>query len=164
MEDMAQRCDAILDLLEREVILHKDLLDLSRREQSLLITLDVRALVAALRDMEELIGKLRATMQARSSLLAEMAQECGPGEDYASCEEVLSKAGRGRAERYANMLECLGPVLEEHAVINAGNIILVRNLLDYADFAAGFLASRFGQNTYAARKVGRPHALGFSRS
>lgn len=164
MEEATRRCDEILDLLEKEIGLHRDLLDLSRREQSLLVTLDTDALVATLRAVEEVAGKIRATMQARLALLAEMAESLYPGRKGATCEEVLSSGGRNRVERYRSMLECLGPILEEHAAINAGNIVLIGNVLDYIDFAAGFLASRHGQNTYGVRKVGRPHALRLSRS
>ncbi|MEW5866187.1 MAG: flagellar protein FlgN [Bacillota bacterium] len=164
MEEATRRCDEILDLLEKEIGLHRDLLDLSRREQSHLVTLDTDALAATLRDIEELAGKIRATMQARLALIAELAESLYPGRKGATCEEALSSGGRNRVERYRSMLECLDPILEEHAAINAGNIVLISNVLDYIDFATRFLANRHGQNTYGVRKVGRPHALRVSRS
>lgn len=165
MEEITRRCGEILGLLEEEIGLHRDLLHLSRREQGLLINLDTDALAATLRDVEEVAGRIRATMQTRIALLTELAQGLCPGWEGAACEEVLSSGGKVHVDKYRSLLECLGPILEEHAVINAGNIVLIGSVLDYIDFAAGFLANRCGQNTYAINgKVGRPRAFRFSRS
>jgi len=173
MHDISQRCNEILDLLEEEAALHRDLLDLSRREQGLLVSFDVDALTATLREVEALIGKVRAVMNARLALLGEVARGLGrtvsPGKDRLTCEEVMSSAGDGCLERYRSILQQLAPILEEHAVINGGNIVLINNILDYVDFATRLYACRDGRSTYSVnttalrRKAGRPHAFHFSR-
>ncbi|HHY33869.1 MAG TPA: flagellar protein FlgN [Firmicutes bacterium] len=176
MHDISQRCNEILDLLEEEAALHRDLLDLSRREQGLLVSFDVDALTATLREVEALIGKVRAVMNARLALLGEVTRSLGRpggaasrGSDRVSCEEVMASAGDGCLERYRSILQQLAPILEEHAVINGGNIVLINNILDYVDFATRVYACRDGRNTYSVnttalrRKAGRPHAFHFSR-
>ncbi|MDI7247595.1 MAG: flagellar protein FlgN [Bacillota bacterium] len=186
MQDIARRCNEILELLEREVALHRDLLDLSRREQGLLVSFDTDALMTTLRDVEAVVAKTRTVMEARLALLGEVACGLGPGLDRgrgpdsgrglvsgrggATCEEVMSSAGEEYVERYRTILQQLAPVLEEHAVINSGNIVLINNILDYIDFAARMYAGLESRNTYSAdtmaprRKAGRPNALHFSRS
>lgn len=174
MQDIARRCNEILDLLEEEVALHRDLLDLSRREQGLLVSFDTDALTATLRDVEAVVAKIRAVMDARLALLSEVARSLGrgpgPERDGATCEEVMSSAGEECLERYRSILQQLAPILEEHAVINSGNIVLINNILDYIDFATRLYAGREGRNTYSintialGRKAGKPHALHFSRS
>lgn len=164
MNDMTRRSEEILSLLDQEIGLHRDLLELSRREQGLLVTLDTEALAGALNDVEEVAGKIRSVMETRLNLLAALAEEIYPGRTgVTGGGTVSSSGGRDRARRYRDMLEYLRPILEEHSVINAGNMVLIKNILDYVDFAAGVLASRSGQNTYTLRKVGRPHAFPFSR-
>ena len=170
MQDIARRCNEILDLLEEEVALHRDLLDLSRREQGLLVSFDTDALTATLRDVEAVVAKIRAVMDARLALLSDVARSLGRGKDGATCEEIMSSAGEECVERYRSILHQLAPILEEHAVINSGNIVLINNILDYIDFATRLYAGREGRNTYSintiapGRKAGRPHALHFSRS
>ncbi|MCR4403517.1 MAG: flagellar protein FlgN [Firmicutes bacterium] len=173
MRDVVRRCNEILGLLEEEVALHRDLLDLSRREQGCLVSFDADALAATLRDVEAVVAKIRAMMDMRLALLREVARDMGmgsdPGRDGAACEEIMSSAGEECAERYRSIVHQLAPVLEEHAVINSGNLVLIGNILDYIDFAAGLCASRKGLNTYSVnatasrRKAGKPYALHFSR-
>ncbi len=166
MNDTTRRCEEVLCLLEQEVGLHRDLLELSRREQGLLVTLDADLLIATLNDVEKLVARIRSVMQARLGLLAELAGELSSGPDRGrlASEDVLSlSGGRDRGRRYRDLLQCLRPILEEHSAINAGNMILINNILDYMDFAAGVLASRSGRNTYEPRKVGRRHALSVPR-
>ncbi len=167
MQDIARRCNEILDLLEQEVALHRDLLDLSRREQGLLVAFDTDALTATLRGVEAMVARIRAAMDARLALLGEVARSLGRSKGGATCEDVMSSAGEECVERYTGILERLAPMLEEHAVINGGNIVLINNILDYIDFATRLHAGRHGRNTYSispGRKAGRPHALHFSRS
>ncbi|MGE5587932.1 MAG: flagellar protein FlgN [Clostridia bacterium] len=174
MQDIARRCNEILGLLEEEVALHRDLLDLSRREQGFLVSFDTDALTATLRDVEAVVTKIRALMDARLALISEVARNMGMssdlGRDGAACEEIMSSAGEECAERYRSIVHQLAPILEEHAVINSGNLALIGNILDYIDFAARLYAGRGGLNTYSintmasGRKAGKPYAFHFSRS
>jgi len=164
MKDVAAHCDEILDLLEHEVELHKDLLELSQRGQGILITMDSEGLVSALGDVEAMVDEIRDCMEARLGILSTVERSLGLCAGTSTCDDVMRHAGEEHVRRYAHVLERLAPALERLAVVNSGNMSLVANILDYLDFAAQVLANHQGCNTYVVRKAGRPDVFHISRS
>jgi len=161
---LREQCDMLLDLLEREVGLYRDLLSLSKRKQGALVTMDAKDLTKALCDVEAVVEEIRESVDARVDILTELEMSLGLPRGTASLQQVVENGGKDVAERYERISETLAPALERLALINAGNMTLVRNILDYLDFAAQTLAYRNQNNTYVVKKGGRPDVFHISRA
>ncbi len=162
--DLKGQCSLLLDLLEREVDLYKDLLNFSQRKQGALVIMDARDLAEALRDVEAVVNEIRESVEARLGILAELEMNLELPHGTASVKHVVESGCPELAERYTRISRTLAPTLERLALINAGNMTLVKNILDHLDFAAQTLARRNQSNTYMVKKGGRPDVFHISRA
>ncbi len=126
--------------------------------------MDAKDLTKALHDVEAVVEEIRESVEARLSILAELEASLGLPRGTASFDHVVESGGRESEERYQRISKVLAPTLERLALINAGNMTLVKNILDYLDFAAQTLAYRNQSNTYVVKKGGRPDVFHISRA
>lgn len=75
--DLKEQCSLLLDLLEREVDLYRDLLNFSTRKQGALITMDAKDLGQALSDVEAVVEEIRESVEARANILTEIETSLG---------------------------------------------------------------------------------------
>ena len=152
--ELREQCNLLLDLLEREVDLYNDLLSLSKRKQGALVMMDAKDLTKALYDVEGVVEEIRESVETRLGVLTELETSLGLPHGTASFEHVVESGGREVEARYQRISKTLAPTLERLALINAGNMTLVKNILDYLDFATQTLAYRDQSNTYVVKKGG----------
>lgn len=162
--DLKEQCSLLLDLLEREVDLYRDLLNFSTRKQGALIIMDSKDLAQALSDVEAVVEEIRENVEARVNVLTEIETSLGLPSGTATFRNVVENGGNEAAERYGRISKMLAPTLERLALVNGGNMALVNNILDYLDFAAQTLACRGEINTYTVKKGGRPDVFHISRA
>jgi signal transduction histidine kinase len=162
--DFREQCNLLLDLLEREVDLYNDLLSFSKRKQGALIIMDAKDLQKALSDVEAVVDEIRQSVEERLAILADLEACLGLPRGTANFKHVVDSGGPELQERYGRITKTLAPTLERLALINGGNMALVKNILDYLDFAAQTLACRNQVNTYTVRKGGRPDVFHISRA
>jgi hypothetical protein len=161
---LKEQCSLLLDLLEREVDLYNDLLSFAKRKQGALIIMDAKDLSKALSDVESVVDEIRQSVNARLNILAELEVGLGLPRGTASFKYVVDSGGQELQERYEGIARTLAPTLERLALINRGNMALVKNILDYLDFVAQTLECRHQMNTYKVKKGGRPDVFHISRA
>ncbi|NLS45021.1 MAG: flagellar protein FlgN [Firmicutes bacterium] len=162
--DLKNQCNILLELLEREVALYRDLLNFSTRKQGALVVMDAKDLTKALCDVEIVVNEIKQSIKARSYILSELEEHLDLPSGTVSLKEVMDSGGEATAKRYRGVSNTLAPILERLVLVNSGNMTLVNNILDYLDFATQTLEYRNQGNIYMVKKGGRPDVFRISRS
>lgn len=121
----------LLEGFKRELELQRELLDIARKKENLLVTNNIEALVPLLEQEEDLVFQTCSVEKRLKNIWTELTERFFPDAGDMSLSKVIELADEDLREDFQKVREELTMVVRELRELNRRNAILIEDILNY---------------------------------
>jgi flagellar biosynthesis/type III secretory pathway chaperone len=161
MRDMEGLWERLIEVLEKESALYRDILALSKHKTNTIVEGKVSQLEQLTGVEQKMLLSIGGLERQREETVNELARFLGIPADQLNISLAVQKAGEGLKERLADLRDEITMTLKELKEVNDLNSDLIEKSLEYIDFSINLIAGCPSDVTYSDKK-GRGEDKGVS--
>jgi flagellar biosynthesis/type III secretory pathway chaperone len=161
MREMEGLWERLIEVLEKESSLYRDILALSRHKTNTIVEGKVGQLEQLTGVEQKMLLSIGGLERQREETVNELARFLGIPADQLNISLAVQKAGEGLKERLADLRDEITMTLKELKEVNDLNSDLIEKSLEYIDFSINLIAGCPSDVTYSDKK-GRGEDKGVS--
>ena len=146
MDGQKPNLDILTGLLKRQISLHRDLMDLVKREREHLVKADIKAIGDATFEKEALVAEVQKSEIDRGRWITAVAAHVAEEPETISLERIIGIYGEEHREQLQSLRATLRVLISKIRELNLDNAELTRNALTEAQVmkqnALGMTADR----------------------
>jgi len=146
VESMNTLLSELIDILNREIELHKELLSCIQQDRCLLVDLRVDDIFENIKKKETLSVKIKMLEESRVSLVEQLSPHYGISQQPPTLSDLASAAEEPHRSALNNSRSTLLALLNSIQEINQGNSLIVKDSLFYCNRSLDFLNHSFSAN------------------
>lgn len=146
----------LLEGFRRELSLQRELLDIARKKQGLLVTNNIEALVPLLEREEDLVFQVCSVERRLKNVWKELVERFFPDAGDMSLSKVIELADEDLREDFRKVQGELTVVVRELRELNSRNAVLIEDILNYINVVFSLLLreTERQENPYGALRRG----------
>lgn len=133
MVEVSNSLDAFSEIVEKEIYHNKELLKLLLDEQQVLISSDIQAIEANIRDQDHVIRMIKELENSRIEIVKDIAGEYGIEDDDVTFSKIIEIADEEYHDKLHRLREELKSVVMDIAKLNMNNNFLIENGLAFVE-------------------------------
>jgi flagellar biosynthesis/type III secretory pathway chaperone len=161
MRDMKSLWERLIEILEKESALYRDILDLSRHKTNTIVEGRVSQLEQLTGVEQRLLLSVGGLEQQREEVVDQLARRLGIPADELNISVAVEQAEDELKEKLVALKEEIENTLKDLKEVNDLNSELIKKSLEYIDFSINLIAGGPEDVTYDAKK-GRDKGKGAS--
>lgn len=150
--------EKLIDVLEEERVLYRDILELSRHKTGTIVEGKVAELEQLTGVEQKLMLSVGGLEQQREETVKQLTRRLNISADELSISTAINQAGNGFGDRLKELKDDISEILKELKNVNDLNSQLIEKSLEYIDFSINIIAGNPSDVTYDSKKgrsVGR---------
>ena len=144
--------ERLIDILEKESALYRDILDLSRHKTNIIVEGKVSELEQFIGVEQKMLLGVGNLEQQREETVSRLARHIGVPADQFNISLAIQQAGESLRDRFAGLKDEISCILKELKEVNDMNSQLIEKSLEYIDFSINLIAGDPTDVTYSAKK------------
>jgi flagellar biosynthesis/type III secretory pathway chaperone len=161
MRDMKGLWERLIEILEKESALYRDILDLSRHKTNTIVEGKVSQLEQLTGVEQKLLLNVGGLEQQREEVVGQLARLLDIPADELNISVAVEQAEDGFKEKLTALKDEIENTLKDLKEVNDLNSELIKKSLEYIDFSINLIAGGPEDVTYDAKK-GRDKGKGAS--
>lgn len=149
MESLLTR---LIEILEEENRIYKDILDISRRKTQIIVDGKVKDLDRLTRTEQQMVVTVGRLEKERQEIVQKIAGSMDIVEDEISIDLLNDRLNGEIKDRLSGVKEEIAITLDELKRVNDLNSQLVKKSLEYIDFTINLITDNSSHNTYNSNK------------
>lgn len=142
----------LIEVLERENGIYKDILDISRHKTEIIVEGKVTELDRMTGIEQKMVFNVGQLEKQREELLREMAQFMDIGVEEINMDHVIDEADGHLKDRFSKIREEISATLKELKEVNDLNSQLIEKSLEYIDFFIDLITDNSSGTIYSNRR------------
>ncbi len=152
----------LIEILEKESGLYKDILELSRHKTNTIVEGKVAELEQITRVEQKMLLNIGGLEQQREDAVNQLARSLNVPADQLSIDLAIDKVGADLKERLVALKDDIAAQLKELKQVNDLNSQLIEKSLEYIDFSINLIAGSPSDVTYnTAKGKGKDKGVSF---
>lgn len=152
MRDMESLWERLMDILEKESALYRDILELSRHKTNTIVEGKVSQLEQLTGVEQKMLLGVGSLERQREETVNELACNLDISSDRLNLGLAVEMAGDRFKDRFARLKDEIELTLQELKEVNDLNSDLIKKSLEYIDFSINLIAGCPEDVTYSAKK------------
>ncbi len=144
--------DKLIEILEKESGLYRDILELSRHKTSTIVEGKVSELEQITRVEQKILLNVGGLEQQREEAVKQLASHMKMQADQLNLGLVVEEAQENLKDKFISLKDEIASILNELKEVNDLNSHLIEKSLEYIDFSMNLITGSPSDVTYSAKK------------
>jgi flagellar biosynthesis/type III secretory pathway chaperone len=162
MRDMEALWEKLIDILEQEGALYRDILELSRHKTETIVEGKVTTLEQLTGVEHKMVMNAGRLEQQREETVNQLAESLKIKPEQLNFSLVIKKTEGNIRDRFLSYRDEIAVTLKELKEVNDLNSHLIKKSLEYIDFSINLIAGSSSEVTYHDKKDGKGKDKGAS--
>ncbi|NLO25145.1 MAG: flagellar protein FlgN [Clostridiales bacterium] len=154
MRAMEGLWERLIEILEQESALYRDIFELSKHKTNTIVEGKVTELEQLTGVEQKMLLGIGNLEQQREEAVNQLARHLDVPADQFNISLAIKKAGEDLQDKFAGLKDEISSILKELKEVNDLNSQLIEKSLEYIDFSINLIAGDLPDITYNAKKSG----------